>query len=177
MHRVRLLVLKAHPNLENSAHERILITNFMLGLHDKQHAAFVAVVKVQAATEAVRLAAERLRVRRDQKSRKSSGNYLLPSASHELESEREEMNLSKEEQLMATLADLRARRGNSTEQRFGRRKTTSFTECYTCGQYGHYKSDCPQRWKSRFSKRQSTRPSTVECQLCAGNHYVRVSTD
>ena len=78
---VRLLVLKAHPNLEHSARERILITSFMLGLHDKQLAASLAVVNVQTAAEAERLAAEGEAVRRDQKSRKSSGNYILPSTS------------------------------------------------------------------------------------------------
>ena len=45
MHRVRLLVLKAHPTLDYTAGERILITSFMLGLHDRQLAAFLAVVK------------------------------------------------------------------------------------------------------------------------------------
>ena len=87
MHRVRLLVLKAHLNLEHSARERILVTSFMLGLHNKQLAASLAVVKVQTAAEAERLAAEGEAVRRDQKSRKSSGNYLLSSASREPESE------------------------------------------------------------------------------------------
>ena len=86
MHRVRLLVLKAHHNLEHSARERILITSFMLGLYDKQLAALLAVVKVQTAAEAERLAAEGETVRRDQKSRKSSGNYFLPSTSREPES-------------------------------------------------------------------------------------------
>ncbi len=70
MHRVQLLVLKAHPNLEHSARERILITSFLLGLHDKQLAASLAVVKVQTAAEAERLAAEGEAVRRNQKSRK-----------------------------------------------------------------------------------------------------------
>ena len=115
MQPVRLLVLKAHPNLEHSASERILITSFMLGLHDKQLAASLAVVKVQTAAKAERLAAEGEAVRRDQKSRKSSGNYLLHSISREFESEDEEdLNPSKEEkkeELMATLADFKARRG------------------------------------------------------------------
>ena len=124
MHLVRLLVLKAHPNLEHSARERILITSFMPGLYDKQLAASLAVVKVQTAAEAERLAAEGVAVRRDKKSRKSLGNYFLPSTSREPESEKEEdLNLSEEEEeevLMATLADLKARRGNSTERRAGR---------------------------------------------------------
>ncbi len=74
---------------------------------------------------------------------------------------------------MATLADLKARRENSTERRAGRQEATSSTKCYSCGQYGHYRSDCPQRRKSRFTRRQATRPSVIECRLCAGNHYVR----
>ena len=67
MHWVRLLVVKAHPNLEHSARERILITSFMLGLHDKQLAASLAVVIVQTVAKAERLAAEGEAVRRDQK--------------------------------------------------------------------------------------------------------------
>ena len=136
MHRNRLLVLKAHPILEHSARERIPITSFMLGLYDKQLAASLAVVKVQTEAEAERLASEGEAVRRDQKSRKSSGNYFLPSTSRELESENEEdLNLSEEEEkeLMATLADLNAISGNSTERRAGRREATSSTKCYNCG--------------------------------------------
>ena len=67
MHRVRLLVLKAHPNLEHSASERILITSFMLGLHDKQLSASFEVVKVQTAAETKRLVAKGEAVRRHQK--------------------------------------------------------------------------------------------------------------
>ena len=70
MHRVRLVVPKAHPTLEHSARERILITSFMLGLHDKQLAASLTVVKVQIGAEAERLTAEGEAVRRDQMSRK-----------------------------------------------------------------------------------------------------------
>ncbi len=74
---------------------------------------------------------------------------------------------------MATLADFKARRLNSTEGLAGRRKATSSTKCYNCGQFGHYRSYCPQQRKSRFAGRQSTRPAAIECRLCAGNHYVR----
>ena len=148
----------------------------MLGFHDKQLAASLAVVKVQTAAEAERLAVECEAVRRDQKSRKSSGNYFLPLTSREPESENEEdLNLSEkeEEELMATLADLNTRRGNSTERRAGRRESTSSTKCYRCGQYRHYRSDCPQRRKSRFRGRQATRPSVIDCRLCGRNHHVR----
>ena len=176
MHQVRLLVLKAHPTLEHAACERILITSFMLGLYDRQLAANLAVVKVQTAAEAERLAAEGEVVRRDQRTRKYTGNNLLPSAS---KSEREEveeylyLSVKEEEELVAALADLRARRGNLPDQQAGRREATDSTKCYNCGQFGHYKADCPQRIKLKFTTRQSVRPSATECRLCSGNHFIK----
>ena len=59
MHLVRLLVLKAHPTLKHAARERIIIKSFMLGIHDRQFAASIAVVKIQTELNAERLAAER----------------------------------------------------------------------------------------------------------------------
>lgn len=96
MHRIRLLVLKAHPTFEHSARKRIFITSFMLGLYDKQLAASLAVVKMQTAAEAERLAAKGEAVRFDQKSIKSSGNYLILSANREPESKEEEDPISSE---------------------------------------------------------------------------------
>ena len=57
MHRARLLVIKAHPDLAHAPRERILITSFLLGLYDRQHASSLAVVKIQTAADAERLAA------------------------------------------------------------------------------------------------------------------------
>ena len=176
MHQIRLLVLKAHQKLEQLARERIINTSFMLELHDKQLAASFAVVKVQTAAEAERLAAESEALRRDQKSRKASGKYFLPSTNREPESSNEEdLNMSEEEEekeLMATLANLKARRANTTERRAGKREATSSTKCYNCGQYGHYRSDCLQQRKSKFFRRQAFRPSVIECRKCGGYHYV-----
>ena len=74
---------------------------------------------------------------------------------------------------MAALADLKARRGDWTDRRTGKREARSSTKCYIRGQYGHYKLDCPQRRKSKYTERQLMRPSAIECRLCAGNHYIR----
>ena len=177
MHRVRLLVLKAHPTLEHAARERILISSFMLGLYDRQLAANLAVVKVQTAAEAERLAAEGEVVRRDQRTRKYTGNYLLPSASKSEPEEVEEYiylsDKEEEDELVAAIADLRARRGNLPDQLAGRREATDSTKCYNCGQFGHYKADCPQSIKSKFTTRQSVGPSAIECRLCSGNHFIK----
>ena len=151
----------------------------MLGLHDRQLAASLTVVKIQTAAETKRLTAEGEVLRCDQKSRKYTGNYMLPSASNiePEKDEEEESNLSEmeeeKEELIVALSELKNRGGNTANQRTGRREATSSTRCYNCGQYGHYHSDCLQRSKSKFTTRQSVRPSAIECQLCTGNHYMR----
>ena len=81
MHRARLLVLKAHPDLAHASRERILVTSFLLGLYDRQLASSLAVVKIQTAADAERLAAEGEAVRRDQRSRRSKNNFLPEGAS------------------------------------------------------------------------------------------------
>ena len=76
MHRTRLLVLKAHPDYAHASRKRILITSLLLGLYDRQLALSHAVVKIQTAADAERLAAEGEAVRRDQRSRRSTINFL-----------------------------------------------------------------------------------------------------
>ena len=171
-------MLMAHFTLEHSARERILITSFMLGLHDKQLAASLAVVKVQTAAQAERLAAEGEAVRRDNKTKTSSGYYLLPLVRNNepVKEDEGDLNLSEEEdetKLIAALADLKVRRGDSTDRRAERREATSSTKCNNCKQCGHYKSDCLQQRKSIYTKCQPMRPSAIEFRLCAGNHYIR----
>ena len=84
MHCARLLVLKEHPDLAHASRERILITSLLLRLYDRQLASSLAVVKIQTAADAERLAAEGEAVRRDQRSRRSTNNFLPdePSAKH-----------------------------------------------------------------------------------------------
>ena len=76
MHCARLLVLKAHPDLAHASRVRILITSFLLGLYNRQLASSLAVVKIQTAADAERLAAEGEAVRRDQRSWRSTNNFL-----------------------------------------------------------------------------------------------------
>ena len=176
MHRVRLLVLKAHPNLDHTSRERILVTSFMLGLYDKQLAANLAVVKVQTAADAERLAAEGEAVRRDQKTKRTSNYSLMESARDEdLDDEKDIGLLYSEESdcedITATLNDRRnGKRNASTGQQFERRKATAATKCYGCGHFGHYKSDCPRRGRPTAGR---TRNQPVECLLCGANHYAR----
>ena len=179
MQRVRLLVLKAHPKLDNASRERILITSFMLGLHDKQLAANLAVVKVQSAAEAERLAAEGEAVRRDQRA-KRTGNYSLPERIDEEESENEDVgepypDEEEEEELAAALTDFKSgKRGTSTSgQKYERRKATSSTKCYNCGNFGHYASDCPRRDRSTSRRNRKFDQRPIACLLCGGDHLAR----
>ena len=180
MHRARLLVLKAHPDLAQASRECILITSFRLGLYDRQLASSLAVGKIQTAADAERLAAEVEAVRRDQHSRRSTSNFLPEGASApDLEALKEPSDAEpldeEEENLMAALGTLNPPRRNCSlsSNRQIRRRATSVTRCYGFSQYGHFKSDCPRlnrQGPSRFSTR-----AKLECLLLKGNHFVRNS--
>ena len=80
MHRARLLVIMAHPDLTHAPRERILFTSFLLGLYNRQLASPLAVVKIQTAADAERLAAEGEAVRHKQRPRRSTSNFLPEGA-------------------------------------------------------------------------------------------------
>ena len=81
MHRARLLVLKAHPHLADGSRERILITSILIRLYDRQLASSFVVVKIETDANAEQLAAQGEAVRRDQRSRRSTNNFLPDGAS------------------------------------------------------------------------------------------------
>ena len=180
MHRVRLLVLKAHPDLDSASRERILVTSFRMGLYDRQLAASLAVVRLTTAAEAERLAAEGDAVRHDQRSRRSGSNFLPEGAcagagEPEDEDLAEGFDDEEDEDLTAAFGDLRsARRGTGTWNgpRGERRKSTSTIKCYGCGRIGHYKSDCP-RQTSGSGGRSTARVPASGCLLCGGAHMAR----
>ena len=185
MYRVRLLVLKAHPDLSFAARERILVTSFLLGLHDRQLASSLAVAKIDSAAEAQRLAAEGDSVRRERRSR-SSGNYLLTSthrssrtsmaegerdSEEEGEEDEDEDDPEYDDEVAAALAEAQPRRSSSTSTRVGKREVPSTSKCYSCGQPGHYRADCPRR--SRVGTSRRLQPVQIECRLCGEHHFVR----
>ena len=64
MLRARLLVLKAHPDLDHLPRKRILVTSFLICLYDRQLASSLAIAKIKTAADAERLAIEGESVRR-----------------------------------------------------------------------------------------------------------------
>ena len=177
MHRARLLVLKAHPDLEHAPHERILIMSFHLKLYDRQLASSLAVVKIETAADAERLAAEGEAVWRDQRSRRSTNNFLPEEAialyPEVLDEPSDKEPLEEEEELMAALGTLIPTRKNfnSITNPLERRRATNTTRCYGGGQYGHFKSDCSQ--PNRQRPKRFTPRAKLECLLCKNNHLVR----
>ena len=178
MHRARLLVLKAHPDLAHSSRERIFVTCFLLGLYDRQLASSLAVVKIQTAADAERLAAESKAVRRDQRPPRSLNNFLPeeacgepPDDENDFYPEPESVD-DKDGDLVAALpASGTNQRGNPTGRLAERRKATATIRCYGCGQYGHYRFDCPRGRRSNSVRPQARFP--LECILCKGADRVR----
>ena len=80
MNRVRHHVLKSHQDLAHAPRERILITSFLFGLYNLQLASSLAVVKIQTAADAERLAANGEANRHDQRSRRFTTNFLHEGA-------------------------------------------------------------------------------------------------
>ena len=77
MQRVRSYALKAHLKLNHSQGERIIVNSFMLSQHDRQLAVSVAAEKSANTSEATKLAAELLSIRRDPRAR-STVTSVLP---------------------------------------------------------------------------------------------------
>ena len=115
-------------------------------------------------------------MRRDKRSSRSTSNFLsegacAPESDDPDEPSDGESLDEEEEELTATLRTANPRKafnpiGKPQEQR----KATSTTRCYGCGQYGHFKSECPRlnRQGPSFTPR-----AQLECLLCKGNHFVR----
>ena len=119
MHRARLFVLKAHPDIAHSSLECILIRSFLVWLYDRELALSLAVVKIQTAADAKRLAGEIEAVKRDQRSRRSTNNFLPQGASgldpevFEKPSDAKPLD-EEEEELIAALGTLNPHRKNSS---------------------------------------------------------------
>ena len=143
MHRARLLVLKAHPDLAHGARERILITSFLTGLADRQLAASLAVAKITSSSDAEKLAAEGESVRKEQRSRKAYMNYIPERPS--CEDPEEDYDNDPEDAddpdsgdgeddiaaAIGALTSFQACRSSSASDKSGeRRKATAATKCF-----------------------------------------------
>lgn len=71
MHRVRILVSRAHRDVPLSEQERILISNFTRGLLDKKLAIDIATVNPTSSSEAKRIATSVDAIFAEQKARQS----------------------------------------------------------------------------------------------------------
>ena len=117
-------------------------------------------------------------MRRDKRSRRSTNNFLPGKPSAQDPGFLEEPSDSKpldeeEEEVMAALGMLNppGRNPYSKLNPQERRRTTSATRYYGCGQFGQFKSDCPRL--NRQKPRRFTPRAKLECILCKGDHFVR----
>ena len=165
MLQTRVLVIKAHPNLVHPDKNRIFVKSFLIGHYDWQLAVLFDVARIQNAANAKRLSVEKKAVRHDQRSRRSKLNLLhekeqvddlddSPDADLDPFIEEQKKLTAAFNSLSATVSTTHL--GKQPE----RRKATSITMCYNCGQYWHFKSDCPKSGHSR-DKRSAPRPLLI----------------
>ena len=86
MNRLRLLVLRAHPNLCNKERERILVSSFILGLRDQELAISLTMASVSSSAEAERRATEGESAKRTVRQTKSFSNCISKQAEVPIES-------------------------------------------------------------------------------------------
>ena len=134
-------------------------------------------MKIQTAADEERLAAECEAVRRDQRFNRLTSNFFSEGAcAPELDDPDEHPNAEsldeEEEELTAAFGTANPRKAfNPIGKPPERRKATSTTRCYGCGQSGYVKSECPR--PNRQGVRRFTPRSQLECLLCNVNHFVR----
>ena len=160
MNRMRLLVIRAHPDLSHKERERILISNFQLGLRDKKLATSLAIAILSTSAEAERKATEGESAKKYARIKKSYSNYMptdYPDEHFEGDAAGYESVFYDEggEDIAATFNDRHGYRGYASSGRPGRRfggrgrgytgsgtSASGKPRCFQCGQFGHIRINC-----------------------------------
>ena len=188
MNRLRLLVLRAHPDLAHKDRDRILTTEFISGLRDQKLSMALSMASIQSSADAERKATEGDSVRKNAKSKKAAYTHCMPEQPEEQLGdpyEEAEGAVGGAEDLTAAFGEQRGGRGGAFVGRpfrgfGGRGRGGAFGvatrgamrgSCYSCGVVGHYQSNCPKR------QGQVAAPSApIVCSFCRGPHPVRLCT-
>ena len=197
MNRLRLLVMRAHPELGHESRERILVTSFTLGLRDQELATSLTMASVATSAEAERRATEGESARRNARI-KNSGYYaltdLMTEAAEQPDDAADEAGAAAgyDEDYSAAFSEHRGGRGGPTGRSggVGRGRGRGFStrggagsmrgRCYNCGQVGHIRAECPlPQNPATFPKPQApvaaskNQASAVSCPICRGPHSIR----
>ena len=180
MNRLRLLVMRAHPELSHKERERILVPNFILGLRDHELSTSLTMASVSSSADAERRATEGESARRNARNKRSYSNFL-PEPS-EVPTEPvvgPSTNNDFEENACAAFGIQRGNRGGAFGGRFSRgRGRGGWTrggpvrgKCFNCGEAGHYRSECPHpQDPTTFPQ---PRQGQFQCSICRGPHLAR----
>ena len=186
MNRMRLLVMRAHPDRNHKERERILISNFQLGLRDQELATSLMIASITTSAEIERRATECESARKNARTKKSYTNYVSTDYSEkqfEGEAAGYDPNGYEEsgEDITSAFNDQHRYRGNVFGKRPGRgfgvrgrgysgtgTPSRGGFKCFRCGQAGHIQRNCTQAVSST-----GYIPRPVECLICRGPHLMR----
>jgi len=168
LNRVRLLVIKCHPNLSFADRERILIASFTNGLYNRQLATSLAMANPRTSADAERVAMSGEAVSREHRARKQAGNFA--AAELEYESEREEDDDGGPDDSDEDACNVAGEKSSGSRPRGGssrgRFRPRGSRTCYNCGEEGHFSNACPRPKRAASS-------TPIKCDLCGGEHRVR----
>ena len=184
MNRLRLLVLRAHPDLSHKDRDRILTTEFVSGLRDQDLSMSLAMAAIKTSADAEKKATEGESVRRNARSKKSTYMHCLPEQPAESPEDpvEEAMEaIAGEEDLTAAFGEQRGGRGAASGSRpwrgfagrgrGGPTRGATRGRCFNCNEFGHFQANCPRRLEQASA---TALPAGEQvCSFCRGPHLVR----
>jgi hypothetical protein len=178
MNRLRILVLKAHDGLSHKNRERFIVSNFTLGLRDKNLSTALMMASVKNSAEAERKAVESESARANARIKRAYANFLPDESEQQVQQDYSESQYERGgpqdgyDNNMAAFGTQRGGRGGPARGGFfrvprgGRGRGGGRGNCFNCGESGRFRAECPYpQESSTFPKPKPSPQGPSQCPL------------